>query len=390
MAAAPATPGGAQLSVCLIAGEPSGDLHGASLCAAMVKLRPSIRFWGVGADHMAAQGVELVYNSRGWASLGVTQALAKAPVFLPAFIRLRRLLRRRPPHLLVLIDFGALNTKVGRAAKATGIKTLYYFPPRSWDRNLKRPESLREVCHRVVTPFPWSAQILRAAGIPADCFGHPMLDLMPAQTAQQARAALGLPEQSRVVGLFPGSRMHEVRSNTAVLLGAADLLRQGDRQLRFLLSAAPGPAGEWVEQYDARHRHEDTVVTRDTWAALAASDAALLCSGSITLQAAALQVPMVVFYRGTSGISLQYVLFYLGRVKFIAMPNVIAQRQVVPEFLGGAGANSQALATATRSLLEPGGRREEMLAGLREVAASLGAPGAVAKTAALAVEMAES
>ncbi len=188
--------------------------------------------------------------------------------------------------------------------------------------------------------------------------------------------------------MFPGSRLHEVHTNTPVLLKAAHLLRAAAPGRRFVMSAASGRAGDWVERCVCNSAPENLLVTRDTFSALAASDVALLCSGSITLEAALLGIPMVVFYRGTFGMWLQYSLFYRRRLRFIAMPNLIAQRQVVPELLGEA-ATAEALAQAASGLLEDRARREEMLAGLREVAELLGPPGAVGKTAALALRMAE-
>lgn len=338
---------------------------------------------------MAAEGVELLYRSDEWGAVGFSQGLAKVPVVLPAYLGLRQRVQARPPDLLVLIDFGAFNTRLGRRAKAAGVRTLYYFPPRAWDRNLRNPEFLAEVCHHVVTPFPWSAQLLARAHIPADYFGHPILDLIPQQSTAQARTALGLPEDAQLIGLFPGSRLHEVRTNTAALLEAADQMSQPTGERLFVLSAAPGKAGDWVEARMSRLPHKNVLVTRDTWAALRASDLAILCSGSITLEAAAMNVPMVVFYRGTLGMALQYLLFYHRRLRFIAMPNILADREIVPELVTEATRPS-ALAQVATSLLEDADRRNRMLEGLREVAGLLGSPGAVAKTAARALYMAES
>jgi lipid-A-disaccharide synthase len=389
MADAPATHAGRRLSICLVAGEASGDLHGAALSAAMLQLKPDLHLWGVGGERMAAEGVELLYRSDEWAALGFSQVLAKVPLVLPAYLGLRQRLQARPPDLLVLIDFGAFNTRLGRRAKAAGIRTLYYFPPRAWDRNLRHPESLADVCHHVVTPFPWSAQLLARAHIPADYFGHPILDLIPQQSTAQARAALGLPECAQLVGLFPGSRLHEVHTNTAALLEAADQMPHPTGERLFVLSAAPGRAGDWVEAHISRQPRKHVIVTRDTWAALRASDVAILCSGSITLEAAAMSVPMVVFYRGTLGMALQYLLFYHRRLRFVAMPNILADHEIVPELITEATQPS-ALARVASSLLDDADRRTRMLEGLREVAALLGSPGATQKTAARALYMAES
>jgi len=336
---------------------------------------------------MAALGVNLLYRSDDWAAVGFSQALAKTPRILPAYWRLKAHLRQRPPHLLVLIDFGAFNTRLGRAAKRAGIKVLYYFPPRSWDRNATNAASLREVCDRAVTPFPWSAERLREAGLAADFFGHPLLDLIPPGNVTQAKKTLGLPAEARVIGLFPGSRLHEVQTNARVLLHAARLMRAQFPDLCAVLSAAPGPAGRRVRAL-ASEAGGEVKVTEDTYAALRASDVALLCSGSITLEAAVLRTPMVVFYRGTPGMWLQYALFYRNRLGFIAMPNLLAERAIVPELLAER-ANPAALAEAAAKLLRDAEQRDRMVAELGEVARLLEPAGAVAKTATLALQMAQ-
>jgi len=387
MGGEPAIRADAGNSLWVVAGEASGDLHGAALGRELLRLRPELALWGVGGPRMAEVGFRLFYDSSAWGAIGIAQALRIVPRVAPAYFALKRRLASEPPDLLILIDFGFFNLRLGRAARRLGIPVLYYFPPRSWDRNLTGPGMLAEACDYVVTPFPWSAELLRQAGMKVQWFGHPLLDLMPSISPEEARASLGLREAT-TLGLFPGSRVHEVKANLPRILAAACLLRRKAPDLQLAVSQAPNLSHNLYAAILRRAAWAGAppTVTDNTWTALAASDAAMVCSGTITLEAALARVPMVVVYTGTWGMWLQYRLFYKKDITFIAMPNLLAGRRIVPEFIQEQ-ATPTALAEAAAPLLWDEEARQKTRQALAEVRSLLGSPGAVAQTAQTALSL---
>jgi lipid-A-disaccharide synthase len=417
-------------SIAVFAGEPSGDLQGAALCAAMQEqwrndgsrltaqgsgpndlspepraLSPELTFWGIGASRLRAAGAELIYDSSGWGAMGLAEALKIAPRLLLALQRVKRELKRRRPALVILIDFGAFNVKVAAAAKKLGLRVLYYFPPGSWRRHPRAVGRLPEVVDRVVTPFEWSEKLLLAAGVDAHCVGHPLVDqARPSRDRTAFCAGLELKPQLPIVCYLPGSRGHEIRDIWPAMAGAARLLSDRDPRIQHVVVQAPGlkiaPGSCRGRRTDllapgrdvgprAKSQEPGAVVTTDIHDALSACDLAVTKAGSVTLEVMLHKRPMVVMYRGSWLQELEYHLWQRRRIKFIAMPNILADRAICPE-LTQHEASPEQIASLAWELLTVPETREKQIRGLREVAEMLGPPGAVNRAAALALEMLKS
>lgn len=331
------------MRVLIIAGEASGDLYGADLARYLQAKHPALELFGVGGVRMQQAGVLLLADSQHWGAIGVVESLRVLPVVLRAFGRLKRHMRQLQPDLLIPIDFGAFNVPLCRWAKRQGFKVCYYMPPGSWRRDVQGSD-LPTVADWILTPFPWSAQMLQAMGANAVRIRHPLLRLARPSSPESAFCErLGLDPDRPIVALLPGSRRHEVVAHVPLYARVAELVNARLPEVQFVLSVAPGISTEWVHQLWAEgSRNWVPTETRPVWDMLAYADVALVCSGTATLEAALLGTPMLIVYRGSSLMNLEYRLRRRQlALRHIGLPNLLLEREVCPEFIQEAASPSQ-------------------------------------------------
>jgi lipid-A-disaccharide synthase len=318
--------------IMIVAGEASGDLHGAMLCRALRALAPTRPLLGMGGERMAAAGFERLVDVTGAAAIGGTEALGPIPTLVAAWRRLRaELIGPRPPSALVLIDFPEFNLRLARVARRVGVPVVYFIPPQVW---AWRPWRARIVARRtslVLAVFPFETALYRQAGARVEFVGHPVLDaLTGAPTRAEARRQLGLDANVPVIGLLPGSRKQEIEGTLPVLHAAAARIAAARPQTRFVLAAAERTghgADPAALLQDARPPVQ--VVTGQTYAVMRAADLLLVTSGTATLEAALLGTPMVVCYRFSR--ASEAMVRLLVRVPWISLVNITLGRAVVPE-----------------------------------------------------------
>lgn len=384
-------------NIAIVAGEYSGDVQGAALAAALGELCPGATLWGIGGTRMRAAGVELRFDSTHWGAMGTYEALKLAPRLLWVQSRLKRQLLANRPDLLVLIDFGAFNTRTAAWARREGLRVFYYFPPGSWRRGPIRPgpRTLPTITDRIATPFPWSETALRAAGADAHFVGHPLLDIArPTMTRESFRQLHKIPPGAPLVCHLPGSRRHELRYNWPAMRDAGALLSEQVPGLAHVVALAPsvGAVINDEKRVMSKAGSHSSLITAlrppaTVYDALAACDLVVTKSGTATLEAAILGRPMVILYRGSPIQGLEYRLLHQRRVRFIGMPNIILDRQAFPELIQ-VQVTPEAIAAAALPLLNDAAARERAEADLRLVRAELGEPGAVGRTAELILDLA--
>ena len=416
-------------SVVIVTGEASGDMHGAHLATSLKQALPSVRIRGVGGRKMRDAGVQLLFDSSAWSAIGIAEGLKVGPRLLTTYRKLKAGLVADPPDLVILIDFGAFNTRLGRFVHSRGMKVLYYFPPSSWNRHANY-ERLKEVADRVVSPFPWTPALLEDQGIRADFFGHPLLDVVrPSCSRDEFCRRFGFDASRPIVGLLPGSRAQEIIHNLPPLVASAAELLGKIPDLQFAVPPASSVdifalmyelrRIPWVDVdaentlADQNHQSKGiapmSLVSRinalartDGFKApksrvrikllpgmaydvLAHSRAAVVTSGTATVEAAILGCPMVIIYRGSRLTTLEYKLRG-GRLRFIGMPNIILDRPACPELVANAVDHSR-IAELMLDLVSDSPKRARMLQDLAEVRALLGEPGAVERTTQVVLEM---
>jgi lipid-A-disaccharide synthase len=384
-AATPASPP----TVFFVAGEASGDAHAAHVAEALRALRPGLRLRGVGGERMRQAGVELVFDSSHWGAIGLVESLRVAPRLVRIGRQLKEHLLLNRPLALVLVDFGAFNVRLARWAHGVGIPTLYYFPPGSWNRRRRR-SALPDLVDAIATPFPWSRDALTGGHARVEWVGHPFAgSVRPTMTPEQARAAYGIEPQAPVVALCPGSRQAEIRYHLPPLLATAEGLAARHPEMHFLVPVAATVDRPPIERELADRGLRGRLLEGMEYDALQLARVALVSSGTATLELACLGVPMVVIYRASFWI--EYLLLYpLWRpVTMFGMPNLIAQRFIVPELRQGE-VNAETMTAWVERLLPDGVERERMRRELVEVAAALGAPGADRRTAEMTLSLIDS
>lgn len=370
----------------VVAGEPSGDLHGAALARALREASPGVSLWGLGGPRMAAAGVELAADCGAIAVVGLSEALRRSHAVWRVYRALVQKLRRERPDVVVLIDFPGMNLRLAGVARRLGIPVVYYVPPQVWAWGARRLRTIRARVALVLAVLPFERGFYAAAGVPVEYVGHPLLDLLqdpPDRSA--ARRRLGLDGRGPVIGLLPGSREHEVARLLPVMHGAASRIAAAEPAVRFVLGLAPS-----LDATRIRHQLASPpaveLVPGGAHLVMCASDLLLVASGTATLEAALLDTPMVVCYR-LSALS-EWVGRLVVRVPWISLPNLILGRAVVPEIWRGTDVTSERLAAEALRLLKVPGTQELQREAFAELRRLLGPPGVAVRAARWVLEQA--
>ena len=372
-------------SVVIVAGEASGDLHGANLVREMKALDPSLSFRGVGGRRLEGEGVGLVAQSSEMAVVGITEVFTKIRFILGVFSRLRKMLRKERPDLLVLIDYPDFNLRLAAAAKAAGVPVFYYISPQVWAWRKSRVHQIRRVVDRMAVILPFEKAFYADMGLTVHFVGHPLLDVVKrSQPREKSLADFGLRDKQPIVSLLPGSRDKEIRSLLPVMLSAAVLLKENYPEAQFILPLADTLDPRMVDQIIRTYPLPVTVVSGQIYDAVSLADVALVASGTATLETALLEIPMVIVYRIsalTAAIGKRLI-----RLDHIGLVNIIAGKTLVPELIQE-DVNASRLADEAMKILSDRKRYGDIRKGLAEIRNKLGKTGASCRAAQLALNM---
>jgi len=376
------------MRVMISCGEPSGDLYAGALAAEIRNLDPSATITGFGGDRLAAAGATLVENFSGLSVTGLLEVVRLLPRTYAAYRRLLADADATRPDVFVAIDFPDFNFILARALKKRGIPIVYYISPQLWAWRAGRMKTMQRVVDRMLVIFPFEEAIYRAAGVPVQWVGHPLFDVQPPRRPREAfLEAHGLDRSLPVLALLPGSRANELRAILPDLARAALLIHARVPGVQFLVARAPHLDGELFAPLRELESHGTRVVSIDgqTDDVLGAADAAVVASGTVTVQAALHECPMVVVYR------LSPLTYRVGkplvRVDTYAMANLVAGRRVVPELIQDDFTPEAVAREASRMLTDPA-HADRIRADLREVKARLGDPGASRRAAEAVLDVA--
>lgn len=366
-------------------GEPSGDLYAGALAAEIHRSEPSAVITGFGSDRLRAAGASLVGDFSGLSVTGLLEVARVLPRTYAIYRRLIRDARAHRPDVFVAIDFPDFNFRLARAVRKLGVPVVYYISPQLWAWRRGRIKTMKQIADRVLVIFPFEEAFYRAAGIPVEWVGHPLLDLAHAPAPRATiLARFGLDPDRPVVALLPGSRRNELHAILPDLVRAAILIRAKSPGVQFVVARAPHLGGEVFDPLKALGAGA-VMVEGETDDVLASADVALVASGTVTVQAALHECPMVVVYR------LSALTYRLGkpfvRVDTYAMANLVAGRRVVPELIQDDFTPERVAAEALRVLNDPA-HAAAVRRDLREVRAKLGEPGASRRAAHAVLEMA--
>ncbi len=356
----------------LIAGEASGDLHGANLMKALKKEDPEARFRFWGGDLMEAVGGTNVSHYRERAFMGFWEVIRNLKT-VTGFIRsCKEDLASHRPDALILIDYPGFNLRIAEFAHGLGIPVHYYISPQIWAWKEGRIKQIRAFVDRMYVILPFEKDFYAKHGFEVDFVGHPLLDALSGiEASPDFRSRWNLGEQE-IIALLPGSRKQEIAKKLPLMLSVVDEFP--DHQ--FVIAGAPGIEDQYYEQFA---RSERVSLTRnDTYQLLLHAEAALVTSGTATLETALFQVPEVVCYKGNS---ISYAIARrLVNVKYISLVNLIMDEEVVKELIQG-DLNKENLIRELKAILPGGLKRKPMMDHYRELKSRLGHSGASENTA---------
>ena len=339
--------------ILIVAGEASGDLHGAGLVEALRRLQPRLCLEGMGGQKMRAAGVTLLADAGETAVVGLTELWEKRRALRNALRLLRDHLRVVRPSLLICIDFPDFNLLLARTADRLGIPVCYFISPQVWAWRRGRVRTIRRLVRKMLVLFPFEEALYRMAGVDVSFVGHPLLDVLAEVPSREVcRRVLGLDGGAPVLGLLPGSRQAEIRRHLPLLLRAAARVRAVHPDLRVVLGLAAGSDRMAVEAEVQAVPLPVQIVEGQAHEVMRAADLLLAVSGTVTLEAAILGTPLVITYRlGT----LTWLLArLLVRVRFIGLPNLVAGEGIVPELIQLTATPERLAAAALDILASPG------------------------------------
>ncbi len=371
--------------IMLVAGEVSGDLHGAHLVEAIQKIATEIEFFGVGGEHLKERGMRLLHHVHSLAVVGISEALRKLRTALNTLRELKEAMEKEKPDLLILIDYPEFNLRLAKIACQKKIPVLYYISPQIWAWRPGRVKTIAKRVNKMVVLFPFELPLYQAAGVDVEWVGHPLLDIVkPSLTRQEAFQQFGIDPEQKTVALLPGSRIQEVVKLLPPMLTSAAHLQREIPKLQFLLPLAPGITETHLHPILNQAPASITVVNGLNYDVMAVSDLMITASGTATLEAAILGKPMVIVYK------VSRLTYWVGRalirVKHIGLVNLIAGKEIARELIQQEVKPERIAEEALRLLRDPE-LYAKTVESLGEVRQALGKPGAAHRAARIVLSL---
>ncbi len=314
-------------TVMIVAGESSGELYGALLARTLIKRWPDIRLIGLGGERMRQEGVHLISGLTH--SLGLVEVLSSLKNIRVALNEAKKAIDDLRPSVCVLIDYPDFNFMLGRYAKRRGIKVLYYVSPQVWAWRKGRVKKMREIADRLALILPFEEKIYQDEGVKAEFVGHPVIEEIIERGNQPSK---GKTHDRPVIALLPGSRPNELKRHLPIFVDLVDMIKEEFEGCSIILPLAPNiDTSAFGMELGSLEKKGVEIRQGDAVGALLLADAAVIASGTATLQAALIGVPMVVIYR------LSLLTYLLGRiilkVRYISLVNIISGKGIVPELI---------------------------------------------------------
>mgnify|MGYP005834164827 CR=1 FL=1 len=363
--------------ILIVAGEASGDLHGAGVVRELKKILPGCMIYGIGGDKMQAEGMELIFHIRELSVMGFWEVIQQLPVIRSVERTLQVLLKVRKPDVVLLIDYPGFNLRFAARAKKEGIKVVYYISPQIWAWNPGRVKKMIGNIDSMLVVFQFEEKIYSKVGINVEFVGHPLLEILDETLdRKQFCTRFGLESDKLILGLFPGSRIQEIEKIFPSMLGASRILHK-----LYQIQIAVGVSSAIEIEYINSFLHNDfpvKIIQQATHDLMKNSDCAIVTSGTATLELGYYQTPMIIVYK-TSWLS-----YIIGRIlvkiKNIGLVNIVAEEAVVPELLQWK-VNPEKIVRAASALIDNAELRKSVSSKLAVIRERLGEKGASKRVA---------
>jgi len=378
----------------IVAGDPSGDLHGANLVNALKEMSSQIEIYGLGGERMEKAGVVLLDKLTDLAIVGFSEAIINIVALRRIYRKAKEFLRNEKPDIIVLIDYPGFNLRLASLAKRLKIPLIYYIGPQIWAWRRGRIKDIAELVNKMLVIFPFEEETYREAGVDVSFVGHPLLDtIQPTKSKEEVYLKYGLDPDFPIIGLMPGSRKQEIERLLSIMLEASRKIAK-NRKAQFVLPLASNIPMSYIKERitefekDRLNRTKESplpilVVRDEDYNIRRVMTLALVASGTATLENACLGIPMIIIYKVSF---FSYLLArLLIRIPIIGLANIVAGKRVVPEFIQRKARSEDIAKVACHWLSNPG-IMKEIKKELEKVRERLGTPGASKRVAKIILE----
>lgn len=358
-----------------LAGEHSGDLQGSIVIKHLKMIAPELEITGIGGKLMQQAGMNCIHSSDEMAVIGIVEAIKNFKHLKHIKSDVEKWLNKNRPDMVVLIDYPDFNRMIAEYAKSIGLHVLYYIMPQVWAWRSGRVNKFVNAINECVVFFPFEVDIWQKGGTTCNWFGHPLIGTaVPSASKEEIREKYEIQNEQKVIGILPGSRTQEIDYILPEVLGAADLIADKYKKVQFLLPLASTIDESHVQSYLKLHPEIDVKIVRDkAYDVMSVADVCIVTSGTATLETAIIGTPMVVVYR--TNIITSILTKYFIESKHIALPNVIADKRIVPELIRDEF-RADFIAREVSAILDDPDKQKRIRQGLNEVKNTLGEPGA--------------
>lgn len=351
--------------VFIVTGEYSGDIHAGKVAEELKKLNPDIELEGIGGENLKKAGVKLFSDQKKMGAVGLSPKIIMEHITLGKRV-VDYLTREFKPDLVLLTDYGAFNLSISKFLKKAGIKVFYYIPPQVWASRPWRLKTIKKNIDKVLCIFPFEKKLYEDCGIKTHYCGHPLVSQLPEKAnREEFFTKHGFDPNKKLVSVFPGSRVFELQQLMGVFIKSVKLLQKKHPELQFCISHAPNLSDKDYNKYIKDSGIK--VIKGENQALLSVSDALILASGTVALEAALYATPMIIAYRGPW---LFYFIYLIVRcIKMVSLPNIISGKLIVPEIIQG-NVNADNISYNIEKILYNTSYREnyiESLKGVREL-----------------------
>lgn len=350
----------------IITGEYSGDIHASNVVKELKKISSEYVFEGIGGDNLQAEGIKIFEHIKKLSAVGVSFEIIIKHYKLGKKL-VNYLKNKYKPDLVLLVDYGGFNLAISKFLKENGIKIFYYIPPQVWASRKYRIKRIKKYIDKVLCIFPFEEPMYKSYGIDVHYCGHPLVSQLPAPASRKEFFEKhGFDPDKKLVSVFPGSRVFELKNLMEVFKKAVKILQNKYPQIQFCMSHAPNLSDEVYDKYLGDC--DIKVIKGENQALLSVSDALILASGTVALEACLYKTPMIIAYRGPR---LFYWIYLLVRcIKRVSLPNIIADKSIVPELLMD-DSNPQNIANNIEALLFDEEKRAQMINDLDKIKSML-------------------
>lgn len=358
----------------IITGEHSGDKHAASVAKELQKADKDLVIEAVGGKNLADEGVKLFCDHSKMSSVGLNFKILIDHIMLGNRI-VNYLKNDFKPDMVLLVDYGGFNLSIAKVLKKFGFKVFYYIPPQIWASRKWRLKTVKKYIDKVITIFPFETKMYEEAGIDVEFSGNPLLEQVPEKADRNKFfEEYGLDPNKKLISIFPGSRAFEIKHLLKVFINAAKIIKSKKENTQFILCQAPTIKDEWLQKFVPE---DIKIIKNKNYELLAVSDALMLASGTVALEAALYETPMIVSYKAPKFFYFVYLL--VRCIKMVSLPNIILDKKIVPELIQK-DAKAGVIANYILNILENDHYRNDMISSLKNVKELLSTENSAIKT----------